>query len=385
MIARVFVTRALRNIGYGWLAVALALILRDRGYSAQSIGLLLTLALGAGAVYAAATGKLVRRFDRRLTLVFASLVLALSGVLLATQSAFVPMIVTMLLGTVGAGTQEVGPFASLEQTLIADAGGKKAATFFGHYNLIGAFAIAFGAAIPSIAPPLVATWGYVAIGLLLAALYASLPTTSEPAHESEKHVSPNVPRAVERLAALFAFDAFGGGIIVQSFMVYWFAVRFDADATVLGVLFFAVNVISAFSLLSAAPLARRIGPVRAMVYTHLPSNALLVAIPFMPSFELAAIVLLLRFALSQIDVPVRQAMVMAIVPPEERPRAAGLTNSVRPAAAAFGPLLAGATMATASIGIPFFLAGGIKIAYDLAILAQFHHLDAKLLAESKAP
>jgi MFS family permease len=357
--------------------------LRDRGYSAQSIGLFLTLALGAGAAYAAATGKLVRRFDRRSTLVISAVVMVLSGVLLATQSALLPTIVAMLLGVVGTGTQEVGPFASLEQTLIADAGAGKAPAFFGHYNLIGAFAIAFGAAIPSVVAPFFATWGYAAIGALLAMLYASLPAPALPPREA-KTVSTHVPRAVERLAALFAVDAFGGGIIVQGFMVYWFAVRFNADARVLGPLFFAVNVVAAISLLVAAPLARRIGPIRAMVYTHLPSNALLIIIPFMPSFELAAIVLLLRFALSQIDVPVRQAMVMAIVPPEDRPRAAGLTNAVRPAAAAFGPLLAGATMATASIGLPFFLAGGIKIAYDLAILAQFHHLDARILAESNS-
>ena len=368
----------MRNIGYGWLAVALALILRDRGYPAQSVGLLLTLALGAGAVYAAATGKLVRRFERRTTLVVASLVMSVSGVLLATQPALVPTIVAMLLGTVSAGTQEVGPFASLEQTLVADAGGKRAPALFGHYNLVGAFAIAFGAAIPSLAPPIFGAWGYAVTGVLLAVLYGSLPAIKAPSHAPESSVPAHVPRAVERLAVLFAVDAFGGGIIVQSFMAYWFVVRFNADAKVLGVLFFAVNVLAALSLLCAAPLARRIGPVRAMVYSHLPSNALLVVVPLMPSFELAAIVLLLRFALSQIDIPVRQAMVMAIVAPEERPRAAGLTNAVRPAAAAFGPLLAGGAMATASIGLPFFLAGGIKIAYDLAILAQFHHLDATL-------
>jgi MFS family permease len=362
------------------MAVALGLILRDRGYSAQAIGLLLTLALGAGAVYAASTGELVRRFDRRTTLVAAALVMALSGVLLALEPGIVPTIVALLLGTVGAGTQEVGPFASLEQTLIADAGGQRAPSFFGHYNLIGAFAIAVGASIPSAVVPSFAPWGYAAIGALLAFLYASLPQIAPP-KTTKAPISAHVSGAVERLAALFALDAFGGGIIVQSFMVYWLAVRFDASARTLGALFFAVNVVAALSLLSAAPLARRIGPIRAMVYTHLPSNLLLIAIPLVPKFEIAAAVLLLRFALSQIDVPVRQAMVMAIVAPEDRPRAAALTNAVRPAAAAFGPLLAGVTMAGASIGLPFYLAGGIKIVYDLATLAQFHHLDAELLAE----
>ena len=373
----------MRNAGYGWLAVAIALVLRDRGYSAEAIGALLTLALAAGAVYAALSGRLVRNLDRRATLVIASLVMAVSGVLLATQTGIVPTAIAMLLGTIGAGTQEVGPFTSLEQTLIADCGGSKAGTYFGYYNIAGALAIALGAAIPAMAPAAAALWGYAIIAVALACVYATLPAVAAPAHAANQAAFTHVPRAVERLAALFALDAFGGGMIVQSFMVYWFAVRFNAGAAELGVLFFAANLLAACSLIAAAPLAARIGPVRTMVFTHLPSNVLLGVIPLLGDYYVAAGVLLVRFALSQIDVPVRQALVMAIVPPQERPRAAGVTNAVRPAAAALGPVIAGFAMSGSSIGLPFYLAGGIKIAYDLIIMAQFHDLDAKLMRANR--
>ena len=334
-IAFIFATRALRNVAYGWLTVAFALILEARGYSAQTIGLILTLALGAGAVYVASTGRWVRRFDRRITLIVAALLMAVSGALIAAGSDGLTF-VAVLLGTIGAGTQEVGPFSSLEQTLIADVAGTRAPAYFGHYNLIGAIAIALGAAIPTAIVPVAAPFGYSAIALLMALLYALMPHVPVPEPSLEKPLAAHVPRAVERLAFLFAVDAFGGGIIVQSFMVYWFAIRFHADAQVLGMLFFAVNIVAAVSLLFAAPLARRIGPVRTMVYTHLPSNLLLIAIPLMPTFEIAGAVLLVRFALSQIDVPVRQALVMAIVPPAERAHAAGLLHS-RAARKPIGP------------------------------------------------
>ena len=211
-----------------------------------------------------------------------------------------------------------------------------------------------------------------------------MPHVPTPPPRAEAPIAAHVPRAVERLAIFFAVDAFGGGIIVQSFMAYWFTVRFHVDGQLLGILFFVANTVAAVSLLFAAPLARRIGPVRTMVFTHLPSNVLLGLIPLIPNFEWAAALLIARFALSQMDVPVRQAMVMSIVSPEERPRAAGLTNAIRPAAAAFGPALAGVTMASPWIGLPFYLASVIKAAYDLAIFAQFHTLDAKLLDANRA-
>jgi MFS family permease len=340
----------------------------------------LALALISGAAFAALTGKLAHRFGRRRTLVAASVIMAASGVLLADTHDVLATVAGLFLGTVSAGTQEVGPFAALEQTLIADAAGRDATAVFGRYNLVGAFMIAIGAAIPSLVSSTLAPWGYGVSGLVLGMLYATLPEigAGDEGALATPSISGNVSRAVEKLAALFAVDAFAGGIVVQSFLAYWFVVRFHADSVFLGVLFFSVNTLGALSLLLAAPLARRIGLVRTMVYTHLPSHLLLAAVPLMPNLESAAVVLIARFAISQMDQPVRQALVMAIVPPADRPRAAGLTNAVRPAAAAFGPLISGFATASAALGLPFYLAGGIKTAYDLAVLAQFHDIDAKI-------
>ncbi|MGH7684616.1 MAG: MFS transporter, partial [Vulcanimicrobiaceae bacterium] len=304
VIVRIFATRALRNVGYGWLTVALALLLERRGYTSQLVGALFTIGLIAGAAYAASTSRWVRRFDRRTTLVIASLLMALSGVCLWFPHGYVPTLVAMLLGTVGLGTQEVGPFTSLEQTLIADASGSKAGSVFGYYNVIGLFAVAGGAAIPIVAPAETAPLGYAAIALLQAALYMTMPHVPTPAPRAEAPIAAHVPRAVERLTAFFAVDAFGGGIIVQTFLAYWFTVRFHPSAEVLGALFFVANTVAAASLLFAAPLARRVGPVHAMVYTHLPSNIILGFIPLIPSFEWAAALLIFRFTFSQMDTPV---------------------------------------------------------------------------------
>jgi predicted MFS family arabinose efflux permease len=179
---------------------------------------------------------------------------------------------------------------------------------------------------------------------------------------------------VERLAALFALDAFAGGFIVQAFIAYWFSLRFGVGPETVGPLLFGANLLAAASYLLAAHVAARIGLLNTMVFTHLPSNVLLCLLPFMPSLPLAATVLLLRFALSQMDVPTRQAYTLALVPSYDRARAAGVTAAVRPAAASIAPVLTGLAFQLAAAGLPFVLAGGIKIVYDLALLATFRHV-----------
>jgi predicted MFS family arabinose efflux permease len=175
----------------------------------------------------------------------------------------------------------------------------------------------------------------------------------------------------ERLAGLFAVDAFAGGLVVQAFVAYWFTLRFGVGPETIGPLFFGANLLAAASYLLADRVAARIGLLNTMVYTHLPSNVLLCLVPFMPSYPLAAAVLLARFALSQMDVPTRQAYTMSLVPPHDRARAAGVTAAVRPAAASIAPVLTGVALQFASLGVPFVLAGGIKIVYDVALLLTF--------------
>jgi hypothetical protein len=179
---------------------------------------------------------------------------------------------------------------------------------------------------------------------------------------------------VAKLAALFALDAFAGGFVVQGLIAYWFHVRYGLDPAALAALFFGTNLLNSLSYLAAAPLARRIGLLNTMVFTHLPSNVLLVLVPLMPSLPLAVGVLLVRNLLSQLDVPTRQSYTMAIIPPSQRAATAGVLSVARNAAAAAAPALAGVTLAVPALGLPFLLAGGLKIVYDLTIWSVFRHV-----------
>jgi hypothetical protein len=239
------------------------------------------------------------------------------------------------------------------------------------YNVVGAVGLAAGALLAAVLPFTGVLVLYGAAGVISGAIGSSLrgrhidvppPATSAPARRFG---------AAERLAGLFAVDAFAGGFVVQAFIAYWFALRFGADARTLGPLLFGANLLAAASYLLADRIAARFGLLRTMVFTHLPSNVLLCLIPLMPTFSLAAFVLLARFALSQMDVPTRQAFTIALVPPHDRARAAGLAAAVRPAAASVAPLLTGLAFVFAALGLPFVVAGGIKIAYDLALLVTF--------------
>jgi len=356
-------------------------MLGEHGLSATGVGAILTVALMAGAAFSFGTGALVDRLGRRTTLVLAAGAMAATGMLLALARDPVELVLAALLGTLSPGGQEVGPFAAIEQAAIAEVTTGTPTRRFATYNIVGAFAAAIGALIAAIVPSEALFWGYGCVGLGLAAIYAV--TFSRGEHVGRQASSPAsaVLRSralhlgiVERLTLLFGLDALAGGFAVQSFIAYWLHLRFGADAHALGVLFFGTNVLAALSLLVAARLAEVIGLLKTMVVTHLPSNVLLLVVPLVPSFPLAAIVLLARAALSQMDVPTRQAYTMALVPPAERTRAAGLTAAVRPAAAAVAPVLAGLALGGAAFGLPFYLAGGLKIVYDLALFATFRNV-----------
>jgi len=376
------VARTIRNAAFGALAVVLALVLADRGLDALSIGVILTLALLSGAAFAAATAWLTQRLGPRGTLVAASLTMALAGALLAVAPSAALVVVAALLGTVSPTGQDVGPFIPIEQALIAgdDAHGGPTMRRFSAYNIVGNTATAFGALLAAVFAPGAVLIGYGVTGVLLAGVYAMLPA-EQTARRSAEPVAPKTrPRwgPVEQLTVLFGVDALAGGFVVQSFLAYWFHLRFGTDEHQLGLLLFGANMLATFSLVAAPWLARRIGLLPTMVFTHLPSNLLLIAVPYMPTYQLAVTILLARFALSQMDVPSRQAFTMALVKPEERHRAAGLTNAVRPAAAAAAPVLAGLALQNAAFGLPFLLAGGLKVAYDLALLLVFsRHRDLR--------
>ena len=366
----ILIARAARSLAYGALAVVLAQALAARGFPPIGIGAAITVALLAGALTSALTGRLVRAFGTRATFGAAGVAMIVAAALLGGGEPAIAC--ACLLGVVSPGGQDVGPFAAIEQVALAgDSPG--AARRLSIYNVVSAVAIAFGA----LAAAVLSYQGVLILYGAAGAVVILIATTLK--DDRAQAVAPAAPMPkrfgiVERLAALFALDAFAGGFIVQAFIAYWFSVRFGVGAETIGPLLFGANLLAAASYVLAAYVAARFGLLNTMVFTHLPSNILLCLLPFMPSFPLAAAVLLLRFALSQMDVPTRQAYTLSLVPAHDRARAAGVTGAVRPAAAAIAPLLTGIAFQLAAAGLPFVLAGGLKIVYDLSLLATFRNV-----------
>jgi hypothetical protein len=310
---------------------------------------------------------MARRIGPRATFAASGIAMALAALLLAGGEPAI--VVACLLGVVSPGGQDVGAFVAIEQVVLADepAGLTRRLAW---YNVVGAAALAIGALLAAIVPYGGILALYAAGGIVSAMVAVTIGDVAVRPPHVERVAAPRFG-VVERLAALFALDAFAGGFVVQAFVAYWFTLRFGSGPQVLGPLLFGANVLAAASYLLADRIAARIGLLRTMVFTHLPSNVLLVLIPFAPSFTAAATLLLARFALSQMDVPTRQAYTISLVPAHDRARAAGITAAVRPAAASVAPVLTGLAFQFAALGLPFVLAGTIKIAYDLALLATF--------------
>ncbi len=381
-IRPIVAARAVRAFGFGLLSVALALYLADRGFSAFAVGIILSVALLAGAAFLAAAARLVARFGRRRTLLIGSAAMCAAALMLAIPDGWVTVVVACLLGTLSAGAQEVGPFSGIEQHAIAEVTPQRSlAHALATYNLAGAFALALGALAAAVIPTHLIPWAYLGCGLALVAVYATVPDASSSEVPTRIPASQRRFGPAERLTLLFGMDALAGGFVVQSFIAYWLHLRFGSDQHVLGLVLFGANTLAAFSYPVAAWLSVRIGLLRTMVFTHLPSNILLCIVPLMPTFTGAVAVLLVRFALSQMDVPTRQAFAMTAVAVDQRARAAALTNAVRPAATAITPLFAGLAVQSALGGLPFFLAGGLKIAYDLILFSGFRRMSPHIAEE----
>lgn len=362
-------TRAVRGLAYGSLSVVVGIILARDGFNAFQIGALLSLTLATGAVFSLSAAAMARRIGDKLTLIAGCALMAVAGALFASGISAPLVTAAFALGTLTAGGQDVGPFAPLEQAIIGSRTAEISSDRYALYNTAGVLCSAIGAALVAIVPVTAVLWFYAAASLLMCAAYALLPAVPAPPAVSTLPARRFGP--IEQMAALFAVDALAGGFVVQAVVAYWFHLRFGTPLAVLGPMLAAANLLSALSFFAAAKLAKRFGLLNTMVFTHLPSNVLLLLIPFTPSFAWAAAVLLARFALSQMDVPTRQAYVMAATPVHDRARAASLTNAVRPAAAALAPLIAGAAMQTAAFGAPFVIAGAIKIAYDVTLYFRF--------------
>jgi len=376
--------------GYGALGVILVLYLAAAGLGAGEIGLLLTLTLVGDTVISLFLTTHADRIGRRRTLVIGALLMAAAGVVFASSTVFVVLLVTATLGVLSPSGNEVGPFLPIEQSSLTQVTpGERRTSIYAWYNLTGSIATATGALVSGLAVSglVAAGWteldayravlvGYSIAGLAIVPIARAVspgvevpPVDTSIARRFGLHRSRGV---VGRLAALFALDAFGGGLIVQSLLAFWFHQRFGVSEAVLGAIFFGANLLAAVSALAAARIAARIGLINTMVFTHLPSNMLLMLVPLMPTVELAIAVLLVRFSISQMDVPTRQSYTMAVVDPDERSAAAGITGIARTTGASLSPLIAAPLFAIPGLAsVPFFLAGGLKILYDLALWRAF--------------
>jgi MFS family permease len=386
-----FAARALRSFSFGWLSVILALYLAGRGLSATQIGAVFTATMVEDALLTMLLSAVAGRFGPARVMALTAPLIALGGLLLAASGRPWLLLTGAVLGTLSPNGQDAGPFSPLEHALLPGAlRGGSSVRVFAFYNLVAFACAASGAAVAGLAlgwaqrsgvPELAAQRSmlvaYALAGLVLTGLYLWL------AARQSREPAPATPVAtgslglgrsrgvVMQLAGLQGLDALAGGFIMQSLVVYWLRLRFGASPEALGALFFGTNMLSALSFLAASRVAERFGLLHTMVFTHLPSNVLLLLVPFMPTFGSAAAMLLARHLLSQMDVPTRQAYTMALVAPEERAAAAGFTVSVRALAQAAAPLFSGATMAAAATPLPFVLAGGLKIVYDLALFFRF--------------
>src|SRR5579875_913577 len=383
--------QAVRAAGYGFTAVILGALLAARGYSHLRAGLVLTALIAGTALASLVVGAVADQIGRRRSYAMSFLVVAAAGAVVAAGAPFWLLLVVALTGALSTDVVDNGPATTLEQVMLSaeDAG---TAAAYGRYNAVGAAAGALGALatiLPGLGRHSTGAGAYAALFAVLVPVGlagAVLAWRLSPAVEAPAAGSPMPGQAVSssarlgqsravvrRLAALFAVDAAGGGLATTGFLSYLFAERYAVSLSALGWLFFAVSLVQAVSVALAAPLARRFGLVATMVGTHLPSNVLLASVAFAPSFPVAAVLLLARATLSQMDVPTRQALVMTVVAPAERTAAAAVTNAARYTVRPLGPLAAAAVQQLA-LGAPLVLAGLVKGGYDLALWRWARHL-----------
>jgi MFS family permease len=391
-----FGTRTLRLFAYGFTSVILVLYLAKIGLSEAEIGALLTLTLIGDTLISLWITTTADRIGRRRMLIVGAGLMAFAGALFALTRNFALLVMAATIGVISPSGNEIGPFLPIEQAALSQAvPGEHRTGVFAWYNLVGSFATALGALIGGVIAEVMQgvgiaplqsyraiVIGYAGAGLALGLLFSRLsPEIEAPATEVARDSAVvfrnrfglhRSRRVVLKLSMLFALDSFAGGFVVQSIMAYWFHIRFGLRPAALGSIFLGANILAGLSALTAARIASRIGLIRTMVFTHVPSNALLMLVPLMPNLPLSVAVLLMRFSISQMDVPTRQSYTMALVSPDERSASAGITTIARTVGASPSPFFTGLLMGSpALLSFPFFLAGGLKIVYDLMLYLSF--------------
>ena len=387
---KLLVTRILRTFAYGYLATSLGLYLDRLGLSPTEIGVVFTAAIAGSALMTVFWSIMADRYGRRRTVATMALLMALGGIAFALTSSFIVLILAAFTGTISATSSEVGVFQTVEQAVLPQtAPNEKRTWLFSIYNTIaniaGAFGSLFAASVGFFASlglqgadayrPLFVL--YAVIGIANLVIFITLSDKVELAQVEGERRFIGIHRStgmVVKLSALFGLDAFAGGLVVQSIVAYWFFLRWGLQIADLAVIFFWVGILSGLSLLAAGWLAERFGLLNTMVFTHLPSNVLLLLVPLAPSAGLAIALFLLRMSISQMDVPTRQSYTMAVVDPDERTATAGITNVARTTASAVSPTFAGMAFSAAALSLPFFLAAGLKIVYDALVYLTFRNV-----------
>ena len=382
VIRRLLWSRGLRAFGDCYVSLLLPVYLVTLGFSPFHVGLLATVTLLGSGILTFVVGLYAHRYEYRTLLICGALLMAASGVGFAAVTDFWPLLLIAFLGTLNPSGGGVGVFLPIEHAAISRAAADTERTIvFARYSLVGSLVAAFGALLAGAPELMVSRLDvsmksalqamfvlYALFGIAAALVYAGLPQAGHTQRQDKRRALEKSRKMVYKLAALFCLDSFAGGLILDALLVLWLFEKFDLAPALAGAIFFWTGVLSAFSYLVAAHIARRIGLVNTMVFTHMPSSVFLILVPFMPTLGWAIALLLARSALSQMDVPTRTSYVMAIVPPEERPAAASITSVPRTFAAALGPVVAGSLLSTSSFGVPLIIAGSLKIAYDLMLL-----------------
>jgi MFS family permease len=386
-----FVTRIVRMFAYGFLSVILALYLAQRGLNDHEIGVLLTWTLVGDAAVSLLMTLIADRAGRRGMLMIGAGLMIFAGLTLAFTDSLPLLVMAAVIGTLSPSGNEVGAFLSIEQAALSQATSDQYRTsVFAWYNLAGSFSTALGALATGILAVFLIQSGqthlaayrvmiglYAVLGAVLLLLFTRLSAQSEAprrdtplSQEASRRLGPS-RGVVFGLSGLFMIDAFAGGLVLQSLIAYWFHARFGVEIGIIGGIFFGANILAGLSAIAAGRIAAKIGLVNTMVWTHIPSNILLMLVPLMPNAPLAIGVLLARFSLSQMDVPTRQSYIMAVVQPDERSAAAGVTTLARTAASAIAPTLTGRLFSAGLLSAPFFIAGALKIVYDLLLYWRF--------------
>ncbi len=384
-VSRLLLAKGLRAFGDGFVSLLLPLYLLELGFSPLDVGIIATATLFGSGLLTLLVGLRAYRYRYRSLLLAATTLMAGTGLGFALVTAFWPLLIIAVVGTLNPSAGDVSVFLPLEHAVLSRmVNDKERTAVFARYSLVGSLAAAIGslaAALPavlansaglSVKASIQAMFVFYALLSVLAALaYGGLPESLGSDAPQTRVALNKSKKTVYALAALFSLDAFGGGFVVQSMVALWLYQRFGMSSAAAGTIFFWTGLLTALSYLVAVRIANRIGLVNTMVFTHLPANLCLVLIPFMPEAGYAIALLFVRSALSQMDVPTRSSYVMAIVSPAERPAAASITSVPRSLASAISPLLSGYLLSLSSFGWPLVAAGSVKIVYDLLLFAVY--------------